>query len=89
MVSVNIRLTLIQLATPDELRGRVSAVNSLFIATSNDMGDFRAGSVAALIGTGPALLVGAAMAFLVALLGYALSPKLRRLDRLTDASRDR
>ena len=89
MVSVNIRLTLIPLATPDELRGRVSAVNSLFIATSNDMGDFRAGSVAALIGTGPALLVGAGMAFLVALLGYALSPDLRRLDRLTDASRDR
>lgn len=89
MVSVNIRLTLIPLATPDELRGRVSAVNSFFIATSNDMGDFRAGSVAALIGTGPALLVGAAMAFLVAILGYALSPDLRRLDRLTDASRDR
>lgn len=89
MVSVNIRLTLIQLATPDELRGRVSAVNSLFIATSNDLGDFRAGSVAAAIGTGPALLVGAAMAFLVVLLGYALSPKLRRLDRLSDASANR
>ena len=89
MVSVNVRLTLIQLATPDELRGRVSAVNSLFIATSNDMGDFRAGSVAAAIGTGPALLVGAAMAFLVVLLGYALSPKLRKLDRLSDASANR
>ena len=89
MVSVNIRLTLIQLATPDELRGRVSAVNSLFIATSNDLGDFRAGSVAAAIGTGPALLVGAGMAFLVVLLGYALSPKLRKLDRLSDASANR
>ena len=75
MVSVNIRLTLIQLATPDELRGRVSAVNSLFIATSNDLGDFRAGSVAAAIGTGQRSWLERAMAFLVVLFGYALSPK--------------
>lgn len=85
MVSVNIRSTLIQLATPDELRGRVSAVNSLFIATSNDMGDFRAGSVAAVIGAVPAVLTGALMAFAITLAGYWLSPQLRRLDRLQDA----
>ena len=49
MVSVNIRMTLAQLATLDELRGRVSAVNSLFIATSNEAGDFRGGATAAVI----------------------------------------
>ena len=85
MVSVNVRSTLIQLATPDELRGRVSAVNSLFIATSNDMGDFRAGSVAAMIGAVPAVMLGAMMAFAVTIAGYWLSPQLRRLDRLQDA----
>ncbi|MFV0277740.1 MAG: MFS transporter, partial [Parahaliea sp.] len=85
MVSVNIRLTLIQLATPDTLRGRVSAVNSLFIATSNDLGDFRAGAVAAAIGTVPAVLAGAAMAFVITLGGLASCRKLRALDRLEDA----
>src|SRR5262249_54548129 len=57
-VSVVIRMTLVQLETPDELRGRVSAVNSLFVSMSNQIGDFRAGVVAALIGAVPAVLVG-------------------------------
>lgn len=85
MISVNIRSTLIQLATPDALRGRVSAVNSLFVTTSNDLGDFRAGSVAAAVGAVPAVVIGAVMAFGVALGGCWLSPRLRRLDRLQDA----
>jgi MFS family permease len=84
MVSVNIRSTLIQLATPDALRGRVSAVNSLFIATSNDLGDFRAGSVAAAIGPVATVMSGALMAMMVTVGGCYLFPKLRRLDRLTD-----
>lgn len=86
MVSVNIRSTLVQLATPDELRGRVSAVNSLFIATSNDLGDFRAGAVAAAIGAVPAAVLGALMAFGITLGGYRLSPRLAGLDRLEDAA---
>lgn len=85
MISVNIRTTLIQLATPDDLRGRVSAVNMLFIGISNEMGDFRAGSVAALFGPVMTVIAGAGMAFAVALGGYKLFPELRRLDRLTDA----
>lgn len=86
VVSVNIRTTVIQLATPDRLRGRVGAVSSLFIATSNDMGDFRAGSVAAAIGAVPAVLTGAFMAFGITLAGYRLFPTLRRMDRMADIS---
>ena len=85
MISVNIRSTLIQLATPDELRGRVSAVNMLFIGVSNEMGDFRAGSVAALFGPVITVLAGAGMAFAVAFGGYLIFPQLRQLDKLTDA----
>src|SRR5262249_13216240 len=57
-ISVVIRMTLLQLETPDDLRGRVSAVNSLFVSMSNQIGDFRAGVVAAFIGAVPAVLVG-------------------------------
>lgn len=85
MVSVNIRMTLIQLATPDKLRGRVNSVNSLFIATSNDLGDFRAGAVATILGPVATVLAGGVMALCVALGGYLLFPKLRALDRLADA----
>ncbi|MEM9532117.1 MAG: MFS transporter [Pseudomonadota bacterium] len=85
MVSVNVRLTTIQLATPDDLRGRVNSVNSLFISTSNDVGDFRAGAVAALIGPVATVTLGGVMAIGVVVAGYALAPALRRLDRITDA----
>jgi MFS family permease len=85
MVSVNIRTTLIQLATPDELRGRVSAVNHLFIATSNDLGDFRAGAAATILGPVATVLAGGVMALAVTFGGYLLFPKLRRLDRMTEA----
>lgn len=85
MISVNLRSTLIQLATPDALRGRVSAVNSLFISSSNELGDFRAGSVAALLGPVPTVLIGAGVGFAVTIGGAVLCPTLRRLNRLTDA----
>ena len=58
MVSVNIRLSLIQIATPDHLRGRISAMNGIFISLSNEMGDVRAGSVAALFGRVMAVVMG-------------------------------
>lgn len=58
MVSVYIRETLIQLWTPDAVRGRVNAVNNVFIGASNELGEFRAGSMAALIGVVPAVVVG-------------------------------
>jgi MFS family permease len=82
MVSVNIRLTLIQVATPDELRGRVSAVNSLFTSSSNELGDFRAGSVAALIGPVPAVVIGGLTTLGVTLFGWVRFKEIRRLDRL-------
>ena len=86
MVSMNIRSTLIQLATPDALRGRVSAVNMLFIYTSNELGDFRAGSVAALIGPVATVVTGAVMALGVTIAGYVRFSQLRQLDRVTDVS---
>ena len=85
MISVNIRTTLIQLATPDELRGRVSSVNFLFIHTSNDLGDFRAGAAATFWGPVTTVIVGGITALCVCLGGYLLFPQLRRLDRLADA----
>ena len=85
MVSVNVRTTVIQLATPDELRGRVNSVNSLFIATSNDVGAFRAGAVATILSPIATVLLGGAMAVGVVIGGYFLFPKLRRLDRITDS----
>lgn len=87
MVSVNIRSTVIQLATPEQLRGRVNAVNSLFIATSNDAGAFRAGAVATALGPISTVLLGGAMAVGVVIGGYFLFPNLRRLDRITDSSK--
>ena len=88
MVSVNIRMTIIQLATPDGLRGRVNSVNSLFIATSNDLGDFRAGAVATVLGPVATVLAGGFMAAGVVVGGYLLFPTLRQLDRITDARGD-
>ena len=69
MVSVVIRMTLIQLHTPDDMRGRVSAVNSLFVTASNQLGDFRAGLMASWLGTIPAVLIGGVGALLVVLVG--------------------
>jgi MFS family permease len=84
MVSVNIRSTLIQMATPDDLRGRVSAVNSIFIATSNEMGDFRAGTVATLIPVTTTVALGGLMALGVAVGGYFMFPSIRKLSTLSE-----
>lgn len=82
VVSVVVRSSLVQLRTPDELRGRVSAVNSLFIGASNQLGDFRAGAAAALLGVVPAAVLGGVGTLLVAALWMRLFPDLRRLERL-------
>jgi MFS family permease len=66
MVSVNVRATLVQLATPDDVRGRVTAVNSVFIGASNELGEFRAGTMAHLIGAVPAVVIGGVGTLLVA-----------------------
>ena len=85
MVSVVIRLTLVQLSTPGAMRGRVSAVNMAFINASNELGEFESGVTAALLGTVPAVIVGGAGTCLVVLVGAYLFPELRALERLTDA----
>ncbi|MDE0809861.1 MAG: MFS transporter [Alphaproteobacteria bacterium] len=88
MVSVYIRLTLVQIATPDAMRGRVSAVNSVSINASNELGDFRAGLSAAFIGTIPAVLVGGIATLAVTLLWAKLFPAIRRVDHLDDFAKN-
>ena len=85
MVSVNIRLSLIQIATPDHLRGRISAMNGNFISLSKEMGDVRAGSVAALFGPVMAVVMSGVMAIGIALGGTLIFSKLRGLDKVIDA----
>lgn len=81
-VSVVIRSSLVQLLTPDEMRGRVNAVNSLFIGTSNQLGEFESGITAGLIGAVPACLVGGIGTLLVVLLWTRLFPDLSKVDTL-------
>lgn len=82
MISVVIRLSLVQLATPDDMRGRVSAVNFLFINASNQLGEFESGATAALFGTVPATIIGGVGTIAVALLWMRLFPALRKVERL-------
>ena len=84
MVSVQVRSALIQLSTPDVMRGRVSAVNALFIGASNELGEFESGGTAALIGTVPAVVLGGVGTLLVVGLWMKLFPPLRRVDRIQD-----
>jgi predicted MFS family arabinose efflux permease len=76
-ISVVVRLSLVQLRTPDEMLGRVSAVNSLFIGTSNQLGEFESGVTAGWWGARPAVLVGGIATITVALLWMKLFPELR------------
>lgn len=86
MISVYVRQTLIQLWTPDELRGRVSAVNQVFIGASNELGEFRAGTMAALIGAAPAVILGGIGAMGIAALWAWLFPELRKVQNLRGKS---
>lgn len=86
MVSVIIRRVLIQVATPDEMRGRVSAIESVFIGASNELGEFRAGVMAAFIGAVPAVVFGGIGTLCVVGLWARLFPDLRRVDRLESAA---
>jgi MFS family permease len=82
VVSVVIRFSLVQLQTPDEMRGRVSAVNALFIGTSNQLGDFESGAVAALVGVVASAVFGGCATIAVALAWMWLFPELRRVQTL-------
>jgi MFS family permease len=85
MVSVYIRHLLVQLETPDEIRGRVSAVNAVFIGASNELGEFESGVTAAWFGTVPAVLVGGCATLVIAGLWSRLFPELARMDRFPGA----
>ncbi len=82
MISVYVRETLIQLWTPDEVRGRVNAVNGVFVGASNELGEFRAGTMAAFFGTVPAVVVGGVGAVAVAGIWAVLFPQLRKVRHL-------
>lgn len=82
MISVVIRRVLVQVATPDEMRGRVSAAESVFIGASNELGEFESGVAAALVGTVPAVVLGGLGTLFVAALWAWKFPELRRVDRL-------
>ena len=83
MISVIVRGTLIQIATPDEMRGRVNAVDMIFIGASNELGQFESGLTAQWFGTVPAVLLGGVGAILVTALWAWLFPQLRKVDDLT------
>ncbi len=80
MVSVYVRSTIAQLATPDEMRGRVSAVNGLFISGSNELGEFESGVTAAWFGTVAAVVIGGLGTLVVVAVGWFLFPDLRNIE---------
>jgi MFS family permease len=82
-ISVVIRLSLVQLATPDDMRGRVSAVNFLFVNASNQLGEFESGVTAAWWGAVPAVIVGGLGSIVIALLWMRLFPTLRDVEKLS------
>jgi MFS family permease len=81
MVSVYVRHLLVQLETPDDIRGRVSAVNAVFIGASNELGEFESGVTAAWFGTVPAVIVGGCATLVVAGVWWRRFPELSRMDR--------
>jgi MFS family permease len=88
MVSVIVRATLIQVHTPDEMRGRVNAVDMIFIGASNEFGQFESGVTAHWFGTVPAVVLGGIGTLVVTALWAWRFPELRNADRLTDVRRD-
>ena len=82
MISVYVRETLIALWTPDEVRGRVNAVNMVFVGASNELGEFRAGTMASLFGAVPAVVIGGVGTLAVAVIWSLGFPKLRKIDSL-------
>ena len=84
MISVYVRTTLTQLATPDAMRGRVSAVNRFFVGASNELGEFESGLTAAWFGTVPAVVIGGIGTISIVAIWFWLFPSLREVDRLSE-----
>lgn len=81
-VSVVVRHTMVQSETPDQMRGRVAAVSSIFVSGSADLGEFRAGVSAALFGVGPAIMIGGGLTIFFAAAWAKLFPQLAARDKL-------
>jgi MFS family permease len=88
-LSVIIRFSLVQIETPDDKRGRVSAINYLFVGSSNTLGEFESGMVAGWLGAVPSVLIGGIGSLLVAATWMGLFPDLRRIDRFEPADEKR
>jgi MFS family permease len=88
VTSVVVRSSLVQLETPDEMRGRVSAVNSLFIGTSNQLGEFESGVTASWFGLIPATIVGGVGSIVIAFFWMVLFPDLRKLESIAGNAAD-
>jgi len=84
MVSVFVRQLLVQLETPDAIRGRVSAVNSMFIGASNELGEFESGLTAKWFGTVRAVVIGGCATLIVVGSYMKIFPELRKLDRFPE-----
>ena len=82
MISVFVRQSLVLMRTPDDMRGRVNAVNMVFVGASNEVGEFESGSVAALVGAVASVIIGGVCTIAVAGLWAYWFPALRRVDRL-------
>jgi MFS family permease len=89
MVSVVVRGILSQLFTPNDMRGRVNAVDMIFIGTSNELGGFESGTTARIVGTVPAVVIGGIGAIVVTAACALLFPELRKLDELPSAENTR
>ena len=87
-LSVVIRFSLVQIETPDAMRGRVSAINYLFVGSSNTLGEFESGTVAAWLGAVASVLIGGIGSLLVAGTWMLLFPDLRRIDRFEPADKE-
>jgi predicted MFS family arabinose efflux permease len=83
-VSVFIRTTIVPLATPDHMRGRVSAVENVFVGASNEVGAFESGVTSTLVGVGPAVVVGGVLTLAIVGIWYSRFPDLRNVDRFAD-----
>jgi MFS family permease len=88
MVSVIVRATLVQIATPDEMRGRVNAVDMIFIGASNELGQFESGITAHWFGTVPAVVLGGIGTLAVTALWAWMFPALRKADKLTPVQKE-
>jgi hypothetical protein len=83
-LSVFVRASVVQLASPDDMRGRVSAIHVLFVGCTNELGEFRAGLLASLVGAAPAALLGGLGTLAIVALWARLFPALRKVDRLSE-----